>query len=240
MTEESPSDGRGGQDARDTRDDGSAFITPGTSNRSASDSPGTPLGRLRTVPGSARIALGRTRAATVVALGRRDTGLVFAGVTLAYLATYLWAIGHLAPGLGGYGVLIVEDPFRQFLQPALGPFSFTPIARFSLGPLTYLFSLNTVIGLGLAALVGLNLALTFLAWRRPAACGIGTSSSGFLASVPALLSGAACCGPVVLIAFGIQASGILLTGFQFLLPVAVVLLLATTVLVGRRIDPAAA
>jgi len=221
MPEESPSDGR---DA--TGGDGPALA-------SARKNPGSALERLRT-------ALGRTRTATVVAMGRWDARLVFAGVTLAYLLTYLWAIGHLAPGLGGYGVLVVDEPVRQFLQPALGPFSFTPVARVSLGPVTYLFSLNTVLGLALAALVGLNLALTFLAWRRPAACGIGTSSSGLLASVPALLSGTACCGPVVLIAFGIQASGVLLTGFQFLLPVAVVLLLATTVLVGRRIDPAAA
>ena len=226
MPEESPSDGRA------SRGDESALGTAGTSNRSGPESNGTLLARLRT-------ALGRTRTATVVAMGRWDARLVFAGVTLAYLLTYLWAIGHLAPGLGGYGVLVVEDPFRQFLQPALGPFSFTPVARVSLGPVTYLFSLNSLIGLGLAALVGLNLALTFLAWRRPAACGIGTSSSGLLASVPALLSGTACCGPVVLIAFGIQASGVLLTGFQFLLPVAVILLLATTVLVGRRIDPVA-
>ncbi|MEF8776295.1 MAG: hypothetical protein V5A43_07305 [Haloarculaceae archaeon] len=184
-------------------------------------------------------AVASTRAATTTAMRRRDARLVFAGVTVAYLGTYLWAIGHLASGLGGNGLLVVEDPFHQFLQPALGPFSFTPVARVSLGPVTYLFSLNTVIGLGLAALVGLNLALTYLAWRRPAACGFGTSSSGLLASVPALLSGTACCGPVVLIAFGIQASGVLLTGFQLLLPVAVVLLLATTVLVGRRIEPAA-
>ena len=150
MPEQSPSEGgdaRGG--------DGPALASSPKHSDSA-------LERLRT-------ALGRTRAATAVAMGRRDASLVFAGVTVAYLATYLWAIGHLAPGLGGYGVLVVEDPVRQFLQPALGPFSFTPVARVSLGTLTYLFSLNTVIGLALAALVGLNLALTYLAWRRPAA-----------------------------------------------------------------------
>ena len=93
------------------------------------------------------------------------------------------------------------------------------------------------VGLGLAALVGGNLALTYLAWTQPAACGLGESSSGVLASLPAALSGTACCGPVVLIALGIQASGALLTAFQFLLPVSALLLAGSLVLVGRQIGP---
>jgi hypothetical protein len=42
----------------------------------------------------------------------------------------------------------------------------------------------------------------------------------------------------VLIVLGIQASGIVVTAFQFLLPAAVVLLLGSLVLVGRQVDPA--
>lgn len=187
----------------------------------------------------ARIAVSRTRAATALTLRRRNARLVFAGVTTAYLVLYLWAIGHLAPGLGGYELAVVADPLGKFLRPELGPYSFTPIARLSVGPVTYLFSFNTVIGVGLAALVGLNLALTYLAWVQPKACGLGESSTGPLASLPALLSGTACCGPVVLIALGIQASATLVTAFQFMLPVAVVVLLGSLVLVGRQVDPAA-
>jgi hypothetical protein len=104
---------------------------------------------------------------------------------------------------------------------------------------TYLFSLNTILGLGLSALVGLNLALTVLAWTQPNACGLGESSTAVLATIPALLSGTACCGPVVLIVLGIQASGILLTGVQFLLPIAVCILVGSLVLVGRQINPQA-
>jgi hypothetical protein len=164
---------------------------------------------------------------------------VFTTVTLLYLAAYLWALGHLSPGLGGFGVHVVADPLEKFLQPALGPFSFTPIARITLGPVTYLFSFNTVLGLGVAGLVGLNLALTYLAWIQPEACGIGESSTGVLVSLPALLSGTACCGPVALIVLGIQASGILVTAFQFLLPLAIILLVGSLVLIGRQIDPEA-
>jgi hypothetical protein len=55
--------------------------------------------------------------------------------------------------------------------------------------------------------------------------------------LPAVLSGTACCGPVVLIVLGIQASGVLLTAFQFLLPFAALLLVGSLVLVGRQVDP---
>jgi len=192
----------------------------------------------RRLGSSVRTAVSRTRAASALVVRRRDSLSVFALVTGLYLLTYLWAIGHLAPGLGGFDLLIVADPLGKLLRPELGPFSFTPVARIALGPVTYLFSLNTLVGLGLAALVGLNLALTYLVWRQPAACGIGRSSTGLLASVPALLSGTACCGPVVLLVVGVQASGVLLTGFQLLLPMAVVLLVGSLVLVGRRVTVA--
>ena len=183
-------------------------------------------------------AVSRTFSATREVLRHRDATLVVAGTAAGYLLVYLYALGHLAPGIGGFDVTVVSGALGKLFRPELGPFSFTPVARVSAGPVTYLFSLNTVLGLGIAGLVGLNLGLTYLVWRQPAACGIGSSSSGFLASVPAVLSGTACCGPVVLIVLGIQASGIVVTAFQFLLPVAVVLLLSSLVLVGRQVDPA--
>lgn len=194
----------------------------------------------RNGPSAGRLggAVSRTLAATRAVFDRRDAVAVVAVTAVAYLLVYLYALGHLAPGLGGFDVVVVSGALGKFLRPELGPFAFTPVARVSLGPVTYLFSFNTVIGAGIAGLVGLNLGLTYLAWRQSAACGVGTSSSGVLASIPAVLSGTACCGPVVLIVLGIQASGIVVTAFQFLVPVAVVLLLGSLVLVGRQVDPA--
>jgi hypothetical protein len=179
-------------------------------------------------------AVSRTRAATAMTLRRRDGQAVFAVVTAAYLLVYLWGVGHLDAGLGGLSITVVDDPLATLLRSE-GAFSFRPFARVALGPVTYLASLNTVVGGVVAALVGLNLAVSYLAWRQPAACGIGQSSSGLIAGIPALLSGTACCGPVVLIVVGIQASSALLTAFQFLLPVAVLMLLGSLVLVGRQI-----
>lgn len=179
--------------------------------------------------------LSRTRRAVDALFRRRDTVFVFAGISLGYLAAYLVAIGRLVPGRSEIGVLVVSDLSLAFRRT--GPFSFEPVARFDLGFLSLLFSpFDTLLGVGLAVLVGLNLTLFYLAWTQPAACGI-EGASGALAAIPALLSGTACCGPVLLIVLGVQASGLLLAVFDVLLPLAVVLLLGSVVLVGRNVDP---
>lgn len=189
--------------------------------------------------GPVRRTVSRTRFAIGAALRRRDGLAVFAAVTVGYLVAYLYALGHLAPGSGDVSVLVVSDPLTRLFDQSLGPLSFEPVARVEFGVGTYLFSLNTLLGLGIAILVGMNLAVTYLAWKQPKACGLGASSSGVLAGIPALLSGTACCGPILLIVFGIQASSALLTAFQWLLPVAVLLLVGSLLWVGRQVDPAA-
>ena len=196
--------------------------------------------RGRTVEGIGRVgtALARTRDATLLTVRRRDAAAVFLATTTVYILAYLWAIGHLSSGLGGIEVVVVDDALAQLSRQARGQLAFRPVARVSLGPVTYLFSLNTPIGGAIAALVGLNLALSYLAYTSPAACGIGSQSAGLFASVPALLSGSACCGPVVLVVLGIQASGVLLSAFQFLLPVAALALFGSLVLVGRQVNVA--
>ena len=188
---------------------------------------------------SVRAAGAQTRTATATVLGRRDGRVAFGLATVRFLLAYLCPVVHLPPGLRPLDVTVVADPLGTLLRPSLGPFSFEPIARVSAGPVTYLASFNTAIGFGLATLVGLNLAMTFHAVVHPRACGIGRSSTGLLAGLPALLSGTACCGPVVLIVLGIQASGVLLTAFQFLLPLAALLLVGSLVVVARQIDPQA-
>jgi hypothetical protein len=186
------------------------------------------------VSGAIRTA-GRTRRAVSVLFRRRDTAAVLGGVSLVYLALYLIAVGQLVSGSGEFGAFVVEDLSLAFRST--GPFSFEPIARFDFGPLSLLFSpLDTLIGFGIAVLVGSNLALFYLAWRQPAACGLD-SATGAFAAIPALLSGTACCGPVLLLVLGVQASGLLLAVFEVLLPLAVCLLLGSLVLVGRNVDP---
>lgn len=174
-------------------------------------------------------------------LRRRDSLAVFLAVTLGYLVAFLWMMQNVFVGTDvGFGVAVpVEDPLSHAFQQAPGQFAFEAVAVVEFGVVTWLFSpLNTLVGLSIAGLVGLNLALTYLAVTQPRACGIG-ATSGVFASVPALLAGSACCAPIVAIVFGIQMSGLLLTAFAWLLPVGVALLLVSLVYIAGKVDPTA-
>lgn len=190
----------------------------------------SPIGTLRGVPVDVAGVVRLT-------LGRRDGSAVVAAVTVGYLLAYLWATGDLSIRTGvDPRVLVIADPFDR-LFARTGPTSFGAIATVDTGVVRLLFSpVNVAIGAVVAGLVGINLGVTYLAIRRPKACGIG-AGSGLLASVPALLSGTVCCGPVVLLAVGVQATALVLTAFVWLLPVGVVLLLASLAYVATRIEP---
>ncbi|WP_435345034.1 hypothetical protein [Haloarchaeobius sp. HRN-SO-5] len=186
--------------------------------------------------------LRRTGRALLLVTRRQDALAVGAVATLLYLVVYLVATGDVAlrGGLGVGLVTVVEDPLSRLFERT-GPFAWEPIALVDLGVARWLVSpLNVAVGGLLALLVGTNLAVTYLAWRYPQACGIERSrgtGSGVLAALPALLSGSACCGPVVLLAVGVSASGALLTMFEWLLPIGVALLLGSLVYTGSGLQP---
>jgi hypothetical protein len=190
-----------------------------------------------------RDAVAKTLVAVQGTVRRRDARTVLVGVSAVYLGLYLYILGHLRfTGRGGFDYVVVSDPLSRMFQ-STGTLAFEPVAGLVAGPLELLVApVNIAIGGVLALLVGVNLAVSYLAWRHPAACGLGggAKSSGLLAGLPALLSGTACCGPVVLIAVGIQASGVLIASFGVLVPAAALLLVGSLVYVGRSVDPAVA
>ena len=197
----------------------------------------TDSGHSTSAPGPTRRGLfDRMGAAVGVAARRRDSRLVFVAATLSYLLVYLVTVGDLAVSAGGgVSVRVIDDLSRAFASA--GFFRFGAIAVVGLGPVTYLFSpLNAVVAATLSVLVGANVGLTYLGTIQPTACGL-ERSTGVLAGVPALLSGAACCGPTILLVVGVQASATIITGFQFLVPLALVLLVGSLLLVGRQVDP---
>lgn len=184
--------------------------------------------------------ISETRAATSLVLRRADSLSVAAVVAIGYLAAFLWLVGDLAVRTDvAANLVVVADPLTRTFERT-GPASFEAVALVDTGVVRLLVSpLNLAIGLSIAGLVGLNIGLTYLAVVQPSSCGIG-AGSGLLASVPALLSGTVCCGPVVLLVLGIQASGFLLTLFAWLLPVGILLLLLSLAYVAGRIDVAGA
>lgn len=194
----------------------------------------------RTIPARVRSRLGQTLLIGRGVLGGRGPRAVFAGVTLAYLGTFLWVLSDVLIHTGaGFSVFVADQPLARTFRPAPGAFLYQPVALLELGVVVWEFSpLNTLLGLFIASLVGLNLAFSYLAVTQPASCGIG-AGAGVVASVPGLLAGSTCCAPVILLAFGIQASGIILTAYVWLLPASVALLLGTLVYVAGKVDPTA-
>lgn len=187
--------------------------------------------------------LARTGRSLGLLVRQRDALAVSVLLAAAYLAIYLVALGDLSvrTGLPVEVGTVVADPVSRMLERT-GPFAWEAVALVDLGVARWLVSpLNIAVGGVLAALVGANVGLTYLAWRYPRACGVERSrgaGSSALAAIPALLSGTACCGPTVLIAVGVSASGTLLTVFEWLLPLGVLLLLASLLYTGGGLRPA--
>jgi hypothetical protein len=184
--------------------------------------------------------VGQTLALVASSVRRRGSRAVFAGVTVGYLVTFLWAMGDLNFRRTGVGVVaVVDDPLARMLEPGPGPYTHEPVALVELGVGVLQFSpLNTALGLGIALLVGVNMAFTAIAVTQPKSCSIGTTA-GVMASIPALVAGSACCAPAIFLALGITASGVALTAFLWLLPLGIVLLLVTPLYLAGQIDPAA-
>lgn len=186
--------------------------------------------------GVAAAAIARTRRALAAALGDRVSTGVLVATTLAYVLVYLFAVGDL--GRSTAGVLDTGSAVAVSVSaaPLARAFGGEAVALVTLGPVELLVSPATLAaGAVLGTLVGANLALSALAWRRPTVCDI-SPASGFAAGVPALLSGTACCGPLVFIVLGLQATSAALTAIAWLRPIATLLLVASLLWAAWRLD----
>ncbi|WP_293026876.1 hypothetical protein [Natronococcus sp.] len=187
-------------------------------------------------PQAVRTRLRDTIRASRLAIGRPDALAVAGLVATAYFAGYFWATDRLSvrSGLGG-SVTVVDEPLARAFERT-GQLQFEPVALVDLWVVRLLVSpIDVLVGATLAGLVGLNLALAYLALVQPRSCGLG-AGAGAAAAVPALLSGTACCAPVIVIALGVQISGTLLTVLPWLLPLGVALLLGSLIYVGGLVD----
>ena len=151
---------------------------------------------------------------------------VAVAVGLIYALGYLYALGDLSAAFRPVWDLRLGDPARLLDQRAL--FQFEAIAMLQAGALVWLISpLNLLIAGVLGALLALNIDGAWALWQRPAACGIGARSSGVLAAVPALAAGGACCAPSLLLLLGIPGLGAFAALFAWLVPLSLLLLVAS-------------
>jgi hypothetical protein len=170
----------------------------------------------------------KTRAVVVGNLG------VFVLASVAYLLAYLFIIGDLSYVAGGSGFTVefgsLSNAFRR-----VSAFYFEPVASVSAGPVFLLVSVgNLLVGGTVAALVGANLAFTYVSIRNPSACS-ARNKTGLLSAVPALAAGTACCAPTIFIVLGIQASAGLLALQSLALPVSVALLVVALSMVAPKV-----
>ncbi|TVP54560.1 MAG: hypothetical protein EA351_12825 [Gemmatimonadales bacterium] len=166
--------------------------------------------------------------------GRGSIRALVIGISALYLPLFLFALQDIS--LGGRAFeFLTTDWTRMFDRT--GSFTFEPIARLTLPGLTILLSpINILVGGLISLLVGLNLAVTWIAIRQPRACRFNRST-GILASVPALLAGGACCAPAIALILGLQVSSLMVSVVQVLIPVSVILLLITLGLILARTNP---
>lgn len=159
---------------------------------------------------------------------------IAAGVAAVYLVLYMIALQDVS--LGGTGVeFLTTDWSRAFDRT--GAVTFEPIAQLTLPGLTILLSpVNMAIGAVLSVLVGVNLTVTYIAFRQPRVCSFNRAT-GIFASLPALLAGSACCAPAIILILGLQLSSVLVAAFRVLIPVSALLLILSLILILRRTKP---
>jgi hypothetical protein len=135
---------------------------------------------------------------------------------LAFVVVYLYSVGNIviAPGAAlAFGrpiaaVAIVSDWETKMWKP-IAPFVWEPIvALYPIRSVALFISVpNVLLALLLGTLVALNMAVSIAPAKLVVAGkNSGGFASGFLASLPALLTGFACCVPTVILAFGSLAA----------------------------------
>ncbi len=149
-----------------------------------------------------------------------------------YLLLYLYAIGQLV--LGRYVVAPEGSPAftldprwpTKLLEPIAG-YTFEPVAAlYPFEGLTLLIApLNLLIGAVLGGLIVLNMVSALYALAAIRSCR-RLSWTGLFGSLPALLTGFACCVPTVGLVLGANLALTLISLQTFLLPVSVATLVA--------------
>ncbi|MFQ5838856.1 MAG: hypothetical protein ACE5HJ_08790 [Thermoplasmata archaeon] len=144
---------------------------------------------------------------------------------LAYSFIYLFTIGHLVispgstpfPGEGLISLVSLDNLWKE-----RAPYNFEPIAVFHpfQGFAIFLAVPNLLLAGFLGLLLGLNISASVHAYTQAKACGLGKSFSGIAASVPAFLTGFACCAPTFIILLGTAFAAGFVVLLQWFMPAA--------------------
>lgn len=146
----------------------------------------------------------------------------------AYLVLYLAAMQYLIVARGGaesFLSLQIMPGWQDLVFRQRAPFLFEPMGALHLGPLVLFLSIpNLAIGLLLGVLVAANIAVSYYGFRASGMQGV-RGLHALIGTIPALISGMACCVPTLILVIGLQLTATLAAAWSLLVPISAVLLL---------------
>ena len=159
-------------------------------------------------------------------LSQRRYRLTALVACFAYAALYLAAAQLLVWQGGAEFSTTLSTDWQSLLFRKRAPFLYEPVGVVALGPLQlYLAGPNILIALFLGILVGLNAAVSYHGFRALSFQGVRGLAS-LLGTIPALIGGAACCVPTLILVIGLQMSATLIAMWPLFVPASVMLLIA--------------
>jgi hypothetical protein len=163
-------------------------------------------------------------------LGERRFLITALASLLAYLVLYVTAMQYLifVPGAADSFIAVHVLPhWSELVFRARGPFLFEPIGALHLGPFMLFLSVpNLAIGALLGLLVGANIAVSYYGFRALGMRGV-RGMHALVGTVPALVSGAACCVPTLILVIGLQVTATLAAVWPILVPASAALLVVS-------------
>ncbi|MGH8221906.1 MAG: hypothetical protein ACREQZ_02930 [Woeseiaceae bacterium] len=114
--------------------------------------------------------------------------------------------------------------WRELIFRQRAPFLFEPIGVLHFGPLMLFLSVpNIAIATALGVLVAANVAVSYFSFHALGLRGVRGLHS-LIGTIPALISGAGCCVPTLILVIGLQLTATLATVWSWLVPASALLL----------------
>ena len=145
---------------------------------------------------------------------------------ILYLAAMQYMV--IAPGAAqrAFDVEIMPD-WRNLAFRNRGPFLYEPIGVLHVAPLVVFLSIpNLAIALALGLLVGLNVAASYYGFHALGMRGV-RGLHALVGTIPALISGAACCVPTLILVVGLQLTATVAAVWSWLVPASAALLVVS-------------
>lgn len=148
----------------------------------------------------------------------------------AYVLLYLAAAQYLvaAPGeTDSFFAFRLLPDWRELMFRQRAPFVFEPIGALHFGPFMLFVSIpNLVIAVALGLLVAANVAVSYFSFHALGLRGLRGLHS-LIGTIPALISGMACCVPTLILVIGLQLTATLATVWSWLVPASALLLVGS-------------